>query len=706
MARAALGELVANLRLEYGDYIKGIDASARETAKAANSMQSRVDKMAKGISGALTGLVAGFSVAGIVAGVTSVIDKFDRLDAAAQQLGQSSKYIQEMGFVAGQSKSNLEDFTKGFTALSVKIGQARNDNEAVIKQFAAVGISLDDLRKKDAPQIWDMISDAVAGAASETDRMAIAAQFFEKEMGARLIPTLANGSEKTEELRQRFRDLGGVMGDDVIGAAGRLNDQKAQLGVQVEALGNRITAYLIPTLLELATNFNDAQIRGESFADTMAKAVARGVANARESLRQIGSEFRSEKLKKDIDALIDKNKELQKSLEVNGGQDRLFFNADRVRRNIEANRAEADRLSREMMSLSKAPPITAEEMLRDQEFAPGKMETAESRAIKNRIAALKAQSEAAKKAASKPRSAAKTEKPKIDNDIELIRRALESIETPAQKYMKQIAEIQRWHSSGKIDAQDYARLIDGAAKDVGQSLGTWSKYEETQREIANLFEATRTPMERYYTDLAKLNDLLAGGLDYDTYTRALFDLNDQLDDAIATQKTVAEEAESMFDAMALAANNWADQFAETLLSGSQSFADFGKSIINQLAKIAISAALNPIFKGFGEMIGGNGGSLSAAFTGLFGRATGGGVSKNTPYLVGEHGAELFVPQSSGTVHKHGSFGATINQVLNFSGGANAQEITAMVRTATAQARESLLRELSRGGPAARAVGLR
>jgi phage-related minor tail protein len=47
--------------------------------------------------------------------------------------------------------------------------------------------------------------------------------------------------------------------------------------------------------------------------------------------------------------------------------------------------------------------------------------------------------------------------------------------------------------------------------------------------------------------------------------------------------------------------------------------------------------------------------------GLFpGRAAGGPVSSGAPYMVGEHGPELFVPKTAGTIVPNGAGGVQVN----------------------------------------------
>ena len=53
-----------------------------------------------------------------------------------------------------------------------------------------------------------------------------------------------------------------------------------------------------------------------------------------------------------------------------------------------------------------------------------------------------------------------------------------------------------------------------------------------------------------------------------------------------------------------------------------------------------------------------------------GRAMGGNVNPNMPYMVGERGAEMFVPKSAGTIVPNNQLGGgiTIEQNLNFATG--------------------------------------
>ena len=74
--------------------------------------------------------------------------------------------------------------------------------------------------------------------------------------------------------------------------------------------------------------------------------------------------------------------------------------------------------------------------------------------------------------------------------------------------------------------------------------------------------------------------------------------------------------------------------------------------------------------------------MSFVIGGFFGggKAAGGSVMANTPYLVGEKGAEMFVPNQAGRIvpnNQLGMGGGTVNQTLNITTGV-AQTVRAEV----------------------------
>ena len=114
--------------------------------------------------------------------------------------------------------------------------------------------------------------------------------------------------------------------------------------------------------------------------------------------------------------------------------------------------------------------------------------------------------------------------------------------------------------------------------------------------------------------------------------------------------------------------------SNALKSGKLEFEDLKRvalAVLDQIAAKALQSGLDQLF-GNGGGAGGGGGSLAqlagfftsaigSAF-GLPGRAVGGLVGPDRPYLVGERGPEVFVPTASGHIEPTRSLGGTRNDV--------------------------------------------
>lgn len=108
------------------------------------------------------------------------------------------------------------------------------------------------------------------------------------------------------------------------------------------------------------------------------------------------------------------------------------------------------------------------------------------------------------------------------------------------------------------------------------------------------------------------------------------------------------------------------------------FRDVASEIVATIAQILIiepmirslKASLSGLTGGGSLGIGGVIGNIAGAIFGG-GKATGGYVAPNVPVMVGERGAEMFVPTGGGHIvpnNQMGGQGVTINQHLNFSTG--------------------------------------
>lgn len=100
--------------------------------------------------------------------------------------------------------------------------------------------------------------------------------------------------------------------------------------------------------------------------------------------------------------------------------------------------------------------------------------------------------------------------------------------------------------------------------------------------------------------------------------------------------------------------SWGGVMANALQQSGNTFNNIGLAFKNMLANMALEAATTGFMAGLFNMftggMGGFGAGFMAGFASIFkGRAAGGPVEKDKPYIVGEKRPELFVPNTAGRI---------------------------------------------------------
>lgn len=149
-----------------------------------------------------------------------------------------------------------------------------------------------------------------------------------------------------------------------------------------------------------------------------------------------------------------------------------------------------------------------------------------------------------------------------------------------------------------------------------------------------------------------------------------------------------ENLDNLVNIFESAGKSISDTFGKAIASGEsfrQSMLDIFQSVIAQVISLVFQLTIvEPLLRQLENSIRGSGFNIFSAFSGgqTFagepsgsmvygaGRAMGGNVNPNMPYMVGERGAEMFVPKSAGTIVPNNQLGGgiTIEQNLNFATG--------------------------------------
>lgn len=191
----------------------------------------------------------------------------------------------------------------------------------------------------------------------------------------------------------------------------------------------------------------------------------------------------------------------------------------------------------------------------------------------------------------------------------------------------------------------------------------------------------------------------------------------QTDAWTGAQSAVARYGEAANDAAGHIGNAMTNAFADAedafvrfVETGKLSFDDLARNVIANLirmqAQAVISGFFNLLFSGGTGNFDESGSLFSATGADVRGRrAAGGPVLANEPYIVGEIGPELFVPNAAGTIvpnHRLGGGGGpaiNITQNITVDSRTDAASIAEAMRHAKDAAKAEIRREISQGSRA-------
>tara|TARA_R110000744_G_C19355164_1_gene560763 strand:+ start:631 stop:2388 length:1758 start_codon:yes stop_codon:yes gene_type:complete len=204
-------------------------------------------------------------------------------------------------------------------------------------------------------------------------------------------------------------------------------------------------------------------------------------------------------------------------------------------------------------------------------------------------------------------------------------------------------------------------------------------------------------------------------------------MNDELErtgglEAELEMKKIEDQTKAVKDIFDSAGDSIADAFGKSIVSGEsfrQSMLDIFQTIVSSIISLIVKLIiLEPILERVRKAIKGTqgqgvGSQLFAAGSALFGFAGGGTVQPNTPYMVGERGAEMFVSNTGGQIIPNdrlgggGGGGIIIEQNLNFATGVS-QTVRAEIMNMLPAIRQNTLSAVQdarlRGGTFAKDFG--
>lgn len=255
-----MSSFIGQLRISLGLDSAAFESGAKRAAAEVNTLGSRAERAGFKIGSmgkALAVGAAAFAGTAIVSqlkdAVAAGLDYAASLGETAQQLGVTTRTLQEYRYAADQVGISQDEMDTGLAKLTRTIGEAANGNKKQAQAFASLGISVRDAngQVKDAGVIMPELADALQRIESPAQRAAVLVELFGKS-GMKMGSLLADGAKGVNSLREDAQRLGIVMSDTLIAKADAASDKMASLNKVITAKISIAVAENADAILQLA----------------------------------------------------------------------------------------------------------------------------------------------------------------------------------------------------------------------------------------------------------------------------------------------------------------------------------------------------------------------------------------------------------------------------------------------------------------------
>ncbi|HAJ72430.1 MAG TPA: hypothetical protein DCO68_10170 [Methylophilaceae bacterium] len=663
-----------------------------ETYQAFNSIKGSINAL----NGLLTGvgIGTGLSAAGLGVLVKNAAEFNDEMGKAAQKTGVTVESLSALRYAADLSDVSFEGLQTGLKQISKTSFEAANGNKEYADSFKRLGVNVLDTNGhlKSGDQILIEIADKFAGLKDGSEKSALAMKLFGKS-GAELIPLLNGGSQSIKDLTDEAKRFGLVVTDEAVKASEEFNDNLTRLESSLQGLELQLGGPAIESLANFTTALLDAKQVGEGFFGTLT-ALFTDEKDIDTSISELTSKLAD--LKKTRDALSE-------DTVANKINDLLFNDVRDLNRQIAVAEQELNSLQARKALVDKRNNAPKPKVS-DSPFVADDKNTGKSQAQKDAEAAARAAQNFIDKLEKEAATLGKTKEDVLaydaaqlkltDNQKKIVAGAIEKIDAYNQqaKAAKELAEFEKLLQESdqrELDAleertkveEEAAAAREAMATDISQRL-----YEENQQLNIDLItdDKKRAKAQIDLEHERAIERIQSMMLEQDQVDALL---QQETDNYQLRLKEVEASTKDQINLNKELGRQFTSAFEDAAIKG----ADFGDTLTalgQDLERLALQAATNPLFKGFQDF-------ATSLFSDLVPNAQGGvysgsGISAysgqivSTPTvfpfakgvgLMGEGGPEAIMPLTriGGKLGVRAENGAT-NVVVNIIGASSQPKI--------------------------------
>lgn len=244
-------DLYAKIALDSSEYDNGLDSAAAKSESVGSKISGALSTASKigGAAVAAVGTVVAATSTALVNGVSSVAEYGDNIDKMSQKMGLSAEAYQEWDAVMQHSGTSMETMKASMKTLA-------NAAETNNKAFKELGITEKDLASMSQQDLFEATIAGLQNVEDTTQRTYLAGKLLGR--GATELGALLNTSaEDTQAMRDRVRELGGVMSEDAVKSAAAFQDQLQDLQTGFAGVKRGLMGELLPSVTQVMAGLTD-----------------------------------------------------------------------------------------------------------------------------------------------------------------------------------------------------------------------------------------------------------------------------------------------------------------------------------------------------------------------------------------------------------------------------------------------------------------
>ena len=208
--------------------------------KSGKSFSKGFGTVMKGFGAATVGAGVAIGALGskFVSASSNVAAYGDNIDKMSQKMGLTAEAYQEWDAVMQHSGTSMETMKTSMKTLA-------NAAETGNKAFAELGITEEQIATMSQQDLFEATIAGLQNVEDTTQRTYLAGKLLGR--GATELGALLNTSaEDTQAMRDRVKDLGGVMSDDAVKASAAFQDQMQDMQTSFQGLSRNLMSQFLP----------------------------------------------------------------------------------------------------------------------------------------------------------------------------------------------------------------------------------------------------------------------------------------------------------------------------------------------------------------------------------------------------------------------------------------------------------------------------